>query len=220
MTDREEYPGRSGYRTAEKAERYADRSSSRNAAEERMLRKLLGDLFGNGNGKRMLALDIPAGEGRVARILRSMGFDAVEADISQNMLAVGHQRGSPKNRSVVADIEGRLPFSDASFDLVLCWRLLHHLPAEERVAGVFRELARVTRKWVVVSFFHPWSLHQLQRQLSALLLGRRSCRFSFTPRQIQEAGEATGLKLRNKKAQLPYLRDLWAAVFLKDARPS
>jgi SAM-dependent methyltransferase len=218
MNDVDDYPGRSGYRNKEKAKRYADRSSARSAAEARMLRKLIEPLLDPGG--KMLALDIPAGEGRAARLLRSLGMDAVEADISQSMLAVGQERGSPRDRSVVADIEGWLPFSEGTFDLVLCWRLLHHLPEKDRLTGVLMELARITRKWVVVSFFHPWSLHHLQRSLSTLLLHRKSCRFSFTLKQVHEAGEVAGLKLWNKTAQLPYLRDLWAAVFLKEVKTS
>jgi len=215
MMKQGDYPGRMGYRTEEKAEIYAGRSHARNLSEARMLEALIGKILSSGNKKPLNALDIPAGEGRAARLLQGMGFETVEADISVSMLLLG-RRSNTSGRAVVADIEGRLPFSDATFDLVLCWRLLHHLPSLDRVSGVLRELARVSNQWVVVSFFHPLSLHHLQRRTSALITGRKGSRYSFTLGQIRKAGSVSGLRIWKKTAQLPYLRDLWAAVLLKD----
>ena len=51
--------------------------------------------------------------------------------------------------SVCADVR-RLPFDDASIDVVTCSQLLHHFPDHE-IAGVLRELDRVARGFVVVS---------------------------------------------------------------------
>lgn len=44
----------------------------------------------------------------------------------------------------------RLPFSDASVDVVTCSQVLHHFPDEE-IPDVLRELQRVARRFVVVS---------------------------------------------------------------------
>ncbi|HEX5972085.1 MAG TPA: methyltransferase domain-containing protein [Gemmatimonadaceae bacterium] len=44
----------------------------------------------------------------------------------------------------------RLPFADASVDVVTCSQVLHHFPDDE-IPGVLRELQRVARRYVVVS---------------------------------------------------------------------
>lgn len=44
----------------------------------------------------------------------------------------------------------RLPFADASVDVVTCSQLLHHFD-EDEIPGVLRELDRVARGWVIVA---------------------------------------------------------------------
>ncbi|HTK46812.1 MAG TPA: methyltransferase domain-containing protein [Gemmatimonadaceae bacterium] len=51
--------------------------------------------------------------------------------------------------SACADVR-RLPFGDASVDVVTCSQLLHHF-ADEEVPAVLRELNRVARRHVIVS---------------------------------------------------------------------
>ncbi|MDB4882038.1 MAG: Methyltransferase type 11 [Gemmatimonadetes bacterium] len=51
--------------------------------------------------------------------------------------------------SVCADVR-RLPFADASIDVVTCSQLLHHF-ADEEISAVLRELDRVARRRVIVS---------------------------------------------------------------------
>jgi ubiquinone/menaquinone biosynthesis C-methylase UbiE len=64
------------------------------------------------------ALDIGGGTGALARRLRQVGYEVVAIDIS--MLAVGELRKQGAGiSSAVADANG-LPFSDESFDLVVC----------------------------------------------------------------------------------------------------
>ena len=53
----------------------------------------------------------------------------------------------PDHRAVPA---GRLPFADASFDVVLCMDVLEHVPREEREA-LLGELARVSRRFVLLA---------------------------------------------------------------------
>lgn len=48
----------------------------------------------------------------------------------------------------------KIPFSDNSFDCVLCLDVLEHL---ENIHEVFDELCRVTRQFVIISLPNPWS---------------------------------------------------------------
>ena len=56
---------------------------------------------------------------------------------------------------VVFDLEqGKLPFRDNSFDCVVCTDVLEHL---EEIHSMFSELARVTRKYVIISLPNNWN---------------------------------------------------------------
>lgn len=60
-----------------------------------------------------------------------------------------------------ADLEqGEIPFPDNSFDCVLCLDVLEHL---DNIHGVFDELCRVTRRYVIIAL--PNSLRSLYRGL-------------------------------------------------------
>lgn len=51
--------------------------------------------------------------------------------------------------------EGKIPFSNSSFDCVLCLDVLEHL---EDIHEIFDELCRVTNKWVIISLPNPWAV--------------------------------------------------------------
>jgi len=56
---------------------------------------------------------------------------------------------------MVCDLEkGKLPFKNNSFDCVVCTDVLEHL---ENIHDMFFELARVTRKYVIISLPNNWN---------------------------------------------------------------
>ena len=81
------------------------------------------------------ALDVATGGGHVARFLRDAGCTVVTADPAPGM-----------RPDVICRAED-LPFADASFDVVVCRNGAHHF---EDVRAAFAELARVSRRLVVV----------------------------------------------------------------------
>jgi malonyl-CoA O-methyltransferase len=87
-------------------------------------------------------LDVGCGSAR-----RLPTDDSVGADLSFNMLR--HARASA--RLICADARA-LPFADASFDVVWCRLVLGHLPD---LSLAYHELARVARRTVIVTDFHP-----------------------------------------------------------------
>lgn len=99
------------------------------------------------------ALEIGAGTGYFSLNLLQLGLveRATAADISARMLA--ELRGSAKRLglevgTVELDAE-RLPFEDASFDLVFGHAVLHHIP---RLEDAFAELHRVLRPGGALAF--------------------------------------------------------------------
>ena len=105
-------------------------------------------------------LDIPCGTGRTFKTLVNKGIDLIGADISMEMMKVSdlplrdfHHMGIPlgmeKIGLVQCDAE-RMPFKNKSFDVILCLRFLTlRVPAEARKM-IFREMKRVSRKWVII----------------------------------------------------------------------
>jgi SAM-dependent methyltransferase len=81
------------------------------------------------------ALDVATGGGHVARRLRDAGMTVVTSDPSPGM-----------EPDVICRAE-QLPFADATFDVVACRIAPHHF---DDVAGAVREMARVSRRLVLV----------------------------------------------------------------------
>lgn len=84
------------------------------------------------------ALDVGCGEGRLCRMLRSDGIDAVGLDPTAALLAAARER-DPAGRYVEGKAEA-LPFEDGEFDLVVSCLSLIDIP--DHVRGI-REMARV-----------------------------------------------------------------------------
>ncbi len=97
-------------------------------------------------------LDVPCGAGRMRATIDGAGLDYVGTDVSQAMLAA-----APPGRLIRADARA-LPFSDASFELLLCCRMLHHIQHEEELARLLDELLRVSARFLVASFWDSGSL--------------------------------------------------------------
>ena len=97
-----------------------------------------------------------------------------------------------------------LPCADRAFAGVLCMRLLQHLPSSAQRVECLRELRRVCRGPVLVSFFDAISLQHARRVVRARL-GRRSKRHAIRPRTLAAELRAAGLEL---VAQAPLRRFL------------
>ena len=89
--------------------------------------------------------DIPHAAARRARA-RGVTLTTIAVDEADSLLRASRDR---VDLVTCADVR-RLPFADASVDVVTCSQLLHHFTDEE-VAAVLGELQRVARRAVVVS---------------------------------------------------------------------
>jgi SAM-dependent methyltransferase len=137
-------------------------------------------------------LDMPCGTGRFLPGLAAEGRTLVAGDLSLPMLLAA---GEASARRVRADAT-RLPFGDASFDLVLCMRFLFHVPPALQLE-VLRELGRVTRGALVVDVRHSWAFSAQSRRLRGALFRRRvSPRTS--PSGIDPLFLAAGLEVHGK----------------------
>jgi SAM-dependent methyltransferase len=92
-------------------------------------------------------LDAGCGGGGFVDYLCRQGYDATGMDRFDMFLGVAEKRGF-KGRFLQADLTDRLPFPDKAFDTTICLDVLEHV-ADDYAA--LRELARVTRKRIVVT---------------------------------------------------------------------
>jgi SAM-dependent methyltransferase len=94
------------------------------------------------------SLDVGCALGFVVEALRELGVDARGSDISADAISLAN----PSVRGFLSqgDLSQGLPFEDGCFDLVSAFEILEHLPPE-RVPQALRELARVSRGYVLVT---------------------------------------------------------------------
>lgn len=88
-------------------------------------------------------LDVGCGTGVLAERLAHRGFRMTGVDPSPGMLGVLRRR-----TSAVAAVEGpgdALPFSEGSFDLVMCVAVMHHVAEPGPVRDTLAEMVRVVR---------------------------------------------------------------------------
>ena len=114
-------------------------------------------------------LDLPAGAGQLSRALLGAGYEVVPAD-----LFPGSYREDSRS-CVQADMNGRLPFADNSFDGAISQEGIEHIEAP---LSFLCELARVLRPGGVLLVTTPNVLHMSAR-LSYVLTGHRTSRRGY-----------------------------------------
>lgn len=110
-------------------------------------------LVGDPSGK--VVLELACGTGRHTLRLANAGAKITAVDFSRGMLEVAKKRLQGHDVTFgEADLRERLPYGDASFDLVVCCLAVEHVPD---LGPVFREVRRVLRAGgaFVCSDMHP-----------------------------------------------------------------
>jgi ubiquinone/menaquinone biosynthesis C-methylase UbiE len=148
-------------------------------------------------------LDVPCGYGRFSTVFASRGAEVICADVSPAMVGrardqIHEQRNTA--RFVVMDIR-HLPFRDDAVDVTFTIRLFHHRFAREQMSQILRELARVSRRWVVLSYYRPSLVHSLTRRARRL-----SSQISMIPtKELKAELSQTPLIVRTSRHLIPFL---------------
>ncbi|MFY9607871.1 MAG: class I SAM-dependent methyltransferase [Blastocatellia bacterium] len=132
-------------------------NSASDSYSEIMERPAVERLVGNVAGARVL--DLGCGAGPYSIWFAEDGAQVSGLDLSETMLGLAAQKAAERGLRIdfrIADIREPLPFTDAEFDLVFTATALHYV---EDLAGLFREIARVTKPsgHLVASVLHPMS---------------------------------------------------------------
>jgi SAM-dependent methyltransferase len=191
------------YDSAEGAADYAHKFERRwterinNWHEQRLLRRMLQSA---GVGKLDgLALDLPCGYGRLYSIVREYGPRVIAGDWSFPLLTTArryhldHDAGSGPAGYVRATAL-QLPFPDRAFDLVLSVRLSHHIDEEAERLRHLCEVMRVSRQWVLFTYFDVASFknqtHERRRAYS-----RKRSKWTLSFDQVQSLAQDQGFQL-------------------------
>jgi len=128
-----------------------------------LLRRLLGS-----QGRCSTLLDLPCGGGRVSPPLAPHTDLLIESDIALGQLRYGRDHGRVATRQIWMTASGfHIPLRDASVDGVVCIRLNHHLPTQAERERLVRELLRVSKRFVIMTFFDHHSVKNIIRRIRA-----------------------------------------------------
>jgi SAM-dependent methyltransferase len=195
------------------AESYTRRKQRKHDAELALIRRAL-KYAGNAG----TFLDAPCGTGRATILLARLGYEATGVDLGDAAVTVARRKVSEAGVSANierADIEA-LPYAENAFDATLCFRLYHHFPDDWVRKRVIRALCRVSRSYVVISYFSPFSPTSIRRKLRAKLVNKPSRQVATSLTSVRKLFDEQGFHLVKNIPQRRFLNTLHVAVFKAD----
>lgn len=152
-------------------------------------------------------LDIPVGTGRFSALLAPHFRRVQGVDISEEMLAVAARKlkGVENARLAKADAE-KLPFADDEFDYCFSIRFFGHTPPEVR-NRVFKELARVTRRQLLLTLYVCDPVIRARKFVQRCLGKKPPVNWYLYPSvsSARQDLEAAGLNVVHVKSFLPFV---------------
>ncbi len=128
-------------------------------------------------------LDFPCGTGRLTNILLEEGFSLTSADRSKEMLKraeANYQFYKPSLDMEWPKVEFRhedlflgTKFNDNHFDVVVCHRLFHHLVETKTRIMAIRELKRISKQFIIFSFFNSNSIGACIKSMGNTIKGNK-----------------------------------------------
>ena len=140
-------------------------------------------------------LDLPSGGGRLSPQIARYTDLLIDADIALGQVKYGMEFGRvPTPQAWMTASAFHIPFKDDSLDGVVCVRLNHHLPTPEERERLVRELLRVARKFVVMTFFDYHSLKNIGRRLRRPF-DKKPPKLTMTVERVRELAHEGGADL-------------------------
>ncbi|KAA3608721.1 MAG: class I SAM-dependent methyltransferase [Planctomycetota bacterium] len=151
-----------------------------------------------------LVIDAPGGTGRFTENLAAQGVTVLHLDRSAAMLQVAAGRGG-KHWELVADLR-HPPIERRTEAVVLCFRLMQHLDAKERVEALtgLRQMAAKA----IVAYYPGWHYKDaLRRWRHRLGLPHRSLRPKLRRADLIAEAERAGWRMLRLRKVLPLLSE-------------
>ena len=132
-------------------------------------------------------LDLPCGHGRFAELIEQHADRLIQGDLAAAML----QRRVGASREAIQGSLLDLPVRDGAVDLAFCFRVLHHFPEAELRARAIAELGRISRRWVLTSYYDARSFPVYRDRLR----GRKRTLTSCSGATFEKEAAAAGLRI-------------------------
>jgi hypothetical protein len=180
-------------------------------AEQRAVRQVLAPIA----SQLALAADVPCGTGKLVPVLGKVR--TIGGDVSRPMMTIarsGARATSTPWEFVQLDVTA-LPFRARSFDIVVCLRLLHRIPQEIKVAAL-DELARVSRRFLLVSYGIASAWHCLRQRARRVVRGGNSVPYPISREIAAELLNRNGWKVAARISPLPVLSAEEIALLVRE----
>jgi len=146
-------------------------------------------------GRSRVILDLPCGGGRLTPAFAGSADLVIEADIALGQLLYGRQASSVETpRAWMTASAFHIPLRDQAVDGTISVRLSHHLPTAAERERHLAELLRVSRRFVIMTFFDQASLKNRLRQLRRPF-DRQPPKMTMTTARVAEIARAHGARL-------------------------
>jgi ubiquinone/menaquinone biosynthesis C-methylase UbiE len=164
--------------------------------------RLLSELLAT-QGHSKVVLDLPCGGGRVSPPLAPHTDLLIEADIALGQVRYGRDKGRVATKQTWMTASGfHIPLKDSSVDGAVCIRLNHHLPLPAEREKLVRELLRVARRFVIMTFldFHSIknSLRRMRRPFD-----RKPPKCTMKVSEVRELARSCGAEMAACPALFP-----------------
>lgn len=162
-------------------------------------------------GRSGTLLDIPAGGGRLSPTLEKHTDLLIESDIALGQLLYGAADPALKKSAVrITASAFHIPLKSGAVDATVCCRLSHHLPTVAERERLVAELLRVSKRFVIMTFFD----HDSHKNRRRLALGKPS-KLTMTVAQVAELARRGGAELVAHPALFPFFSGHRYAVLVK-----
>lgn len=146
-------------------------------------------------GHSRVVLDLPCGGGRLTPAFSGSADLVIEADIAIGQIHFGRATSTVATPRVWMTASAfHIPLRDNSVDGTICVRLAHHLPTAVERERLFKELLRVSRRFVIVTYFDYYSLKNLGRRLRQPF-DRKPPKLTMTTARVAELTRELGARL-------------------------
>lgn len=192
------------FQERQRVEHYRDRFrpggkyEKTHCSEQAALRTLLAAV-----GPVDLGMDLPAGTGRLTPVLAEFARRVIVADASDVMLEVAREDNPTLPGAYLLTPAEDIKLRDGEVDVIFCHRLLNHIYHPVLRAKIFAELARVTRRYLIVSYSTPGLRTRLRWRLKSLIGLADSNSRPVSLSQFMNETSAAGFHLAKKHVMRP-----------------
>jgi len=200
-------------RAADYNAKYRDRWTKRISTwrELALLGRMLRD-----QGRSKALLDLPCGGGRLSSPMARYTDLLIEADVALGQLRYGREHGRVSTAQAWMSASGfHIPLRDTSVDGTVCVRLSHHLPTEAEREQLVRELLRVSKRFLIMSFFDYHSAKNTLRRLRRPF-NQKPPKSTMKVRELQRLAQECGATLVECPSLFPIGSGHRYALMVKD----